>query len=126
MLDERGEQLSGGHAYRIAEDGENLILQRRGDNGEWADQYLFTLKPHEYPDYEEMCRYHQTSPESHFTRQRVCTRATNEGRITLSDLRLIVTSGAKREEHLLEDERQYAQALKEHFGIELGELKFRA
>ena len=126
LLDERGEQLSGGHAYRIAEGGENLILQRRGDNGAWADQYLFTLKPHEYPDYEEMCRYHQTSPESHFTRQRVCTRATGDGRITLSDLRLIVTSGGGREERLLNDEREYAQALKEYFGIELGESTFRS
>ena len=125
LLDERGEQLSGGHAYRIADEGENLILQRRGDNGAWADQYLFTLKPYEYRDYEEMCRYHQTSPESHFTQRRVCTRATDEGRITLSDFRLIVTSGGKQEERLLEDESQYAQALREHFGVELGGLTFR-
>jgi N-hydroxyarylamine O-acetyltransferase len=120
LLDERGEQISGGHAYRIADDGENLILQRRGDNDAWEDQYLFTLKPYEYRDYEEMCRYHQTSPESPFTRRRVCTRATDEGRITLSDMRLIVTSGGKQEERLLEDEREYAQALREHFGIDLG------
>ncbi len=126
LLDERGEQLSGGHAYRIAEDGENLTLQRRGASGEWADQYLFTLKPYEYPDYEEMCRYHQTSPESPFTQRRVCTLATDEGRITLSDSRLIVTGGGKQEERLLKDESEYAQALREHFGVELGELRFRA
>ena len=125
LLDERGEQLSGGHAYRIAEDGESLILQRRGDDGEWADQYLFTLNPYEYPDYEEMCRYHQTSPESPFTRRRVCTRATPEGRITLSDMRLIVTGGGKQEERPIEDERDYARTLRDHFGIELGGLTFR-
>ena len=126
LLDERGEQMSGGHAYRIADEGESLILQRRGDDGEWADQYLFTLDAHDYPDYEEMCRYHQTSPESPFTRRRVCTRATGEGRITLSDRRLIVTSGGKQEERLLEDEREYTRALREHFGIDLGGLTFRA
>ena len=120
LMDERGEQMSGGHAYRIAGDGENLILQRRGDDDVWADQYLFTLKPYEYPDYEEMCRYHQTSPESHFTQRRVCTRATDDGRITLSELRLIVTSGGSQEECLLEDEREYAQTLRELFGIDLG------
>ena len=126
LLDERGEQMSGGHAYRIKDDGENLILQRRDASGAWADQYLFTLRPYEYRDYEEMCRYHQTSPESHFTQRRVCTRATDEGRITLSDLRLIITRDGKQEERLLEDEREYDRALKEYFGVELGGSTFRA
>ncbi len=30
-------------------------------------QYRFTLQPYEFADYEGMCRFHQTSPESHFT-----------------------------------------------------------
>ena len=30
-------------------------------------QYRFTLQPHNFADYEEMCHFHQTSPESHFT-----------------------------------------------------------
>jgi N-hydroxyarylamine O-acetyltransferase len=44
------------------------------------------LRPHEYADYEEMCRYHQTSPQSHFTRRRICSRATADGRVTLSEM----------------------------------------
>ncbi len=31
-----------------------------------------------------MCRFHQTSPESMFTRLRLCTLATPTGRITLT------------------------------------------
>lgn|GEM_PF-104692 len=118
LLDFAGEQSQGEMAYKImSEESHKLLLQRRG-NEEWRKQYRFTLQPHEYPDYAAMCRYHQTSPESHFTRGRVCTRATSDGRITLSEMRLITTaaSGAKQERTLTTDE-EYANALRKHFGI---------
>jgi len=118
-LDERGEQTQGGRAYRILPDGSHLVLmQRDGDGGEWAAQYRFTLRPREYVDYAEMCRHHQTSPESHFTKARVCSRATEEGRITLSEMRFITTSqGGGRRERTLEGQEEYAEILREHFGI---------
>ena len=124
LLDDRADQMRDGIAYRIEENGESLTLRRRGDDEEWKDQYTFTLRPYEYADYEEMCRYHQTSAESPFTRRRVCTRATDDGRITLSDKRLIVTRGSRQEERLLESEDEYAAALRDLFGIDLGGLRF--
>ena len=66
-----------------------------------------------------MCRYHQTAPESPFTRRRTCSRATPQGRITLSDGRLIVTERGERQERPLSGEDDYAAALREHFGIVL-------
>ncbi len=60
---------------------------QRENEGEWKAQYRFTLQPYEYADYAEMCRYHQTSPQSHFTRARICSRATEQGRVTLSEMR---------------------------------------
>jgi N-hydroxyarylamine O-acetyltransferase len=66
-----------------------------------------------------MCRYHQTSPESSFTRRRVCTLATPRGRLTLSDLRLIVTEGAVRHESQL-SEVEWRRTLEERFGIGAG------
>lgn len=118
-LDERGEQRQGGRAYRILTDGPYLVLsQRSGGDGEWEAQYRFTLQPHEYGDYAEMCRYHQTSPESHFTKARVCSRATEDGRVTLSEMRLITTSrDGGRQERALTSQEEYAQILREHFGI---------
>ena len=77
------------------------------------------VRPHTYSDYQEMCHYHQTSPESHFTKSRVCTRATPDGRITLSGLRFITTTMAGREERTLPDENEYEQLLREEFGIEM-------
>jgi N-hydroxyarylamine O-acetyltransferase len=117
-LDERGEQVQGERAYRILPDGPYLILTQRGRGEEWEAQYRFTLRPHEYADYAAMCLYHQTSPESHFTKARVCSRATEEGRMTLSEMRFITTSrGGSREERDLTSREEYAEVLREHFGI---------
>jgi N-hydroxyarylamine O-acetyltransferase len=64
-----------------------------------------------------MCHYHQTSPESHFTTKQICTRATRDGRITLSDMKLIITGNRRRTETMLASEKERNDALQEHFGI---------
>ena len=118
LLDEPGEQLQGSCAYQIVTDDSVFTLRQRIEDGEWKAQYRFTLQPHEYDDYAEMCRYHQTSPESHFTRARICSLTTAEGRITLSDMRLITTStNNEKQERNLTSEAEYATILRECFGI---------
>ncbi len=108
-LDYRGEQKQpGGRAFMIREEGDRLVYLMRDAGGEWEPQYRFDLTPHEY---------HQTSPESHFTRRRICSRATPEGRVTLSDMRLIETRGGRRLERVLQTDEEYAAALREHFGV---------
>ena len=117
-LDERGEQPEGKRAFRIDEDGEHLLLLRREDAGQpWQPQYRFTLQPHELPDYVGMCHFHQTSPESHFTRQTLCSLATADGRVTLSGMKLITTRGGERHERVLESEEERAALLRELFGV---------
>ena len=118
LLDEQGEQAQGSRAYRILSDGAHLILMQRDEGNEWKAQYRFTLRGHTYADYAEMCRYHQTSPQSHFTKARICSRATPEGRITLSEMRLITTSqSGGRQERTLASEEEYADVLRQQFGI---------
>lgn len=118
LLDEQGEQVQGQRAYRIDRDGAEFILRQRTMEEEWKTQHRFTLKPYQYSDYAGMCRYHQTSPQSHFTRARICSRATPAGRVTLSDMRFITTTadGDLREQAPANDE-EYATMLREHFGI---------
>lgn len=117
-LDERGEQPEGPRSFRIDEDGDHLVLLKRDGAGEpWQPQYRFTLQPYEYADYADMCHFHQTSPESHFTRQTVCSLATPEGRITLSGMKLITTRGGGRHERILESEEERAALLRELFGV---------
>ena len=112
------EQEQEGRAYRLDRDGEHYTLMQRDDEG-WAPQYRFALYPRAWPDYADMCRYHQTSPDSSFTRKRVCTLATADGRVTVSDRALIVTAHGQRTEQPLADEPAFQAALREHFGIDL-------
>jgi len=117
LLDERGPQIQRESAYRIVADGEWLILQRADHGGEWKSQYRLTLRPYQYADYAEMCTYHQTSPLSHFTRGRICSRLTPQGRISLSDMRLITSEMAERRERAAATQEEYEGMLKEFFGI---------
>lgn len=118
LLDTPGEQTQGNQAYRILPDGDRLILMQREAGDEWQPQYRFSLQTYEYADYAGMCRYHQTSPLSHFTQRRVCSLATRDGRLTLSGMRFITTSETgERQERVLPNEEEYAATLREQFGI---------
>jgi N-hydroxyarylamine O-acetyltransferase len=93
---------------------------RGGDNGEqWEAQYRFTLQPRVLGDFSERCHYFQTSPESHFVQNRICSLATPEGRVTLSGLNLITTVNGKKAEQALPSEEAYRDVLAERFGIRL-------
>jgi N-hydroxyarylamine O-acetyltransferase len=120
LLAEEIEVQQGRRTYRIIRNNDQLLLLQRTAGEEWKPQYRFTLQPHEYPDYLEMCRYHQTSPESHFTRNRMCSRATPDGRITLSGMRLIRTeANGERFEQELSGEDEFRELLSAHFGIDM-------
>jgi N-hydroxyarylamine O-acetyltransferase len=112
------EQPQFGRIYRLSENHGDFHMEVMAD-GEWKKQYSFTLRPHRLSDFAAMCHYQQTSPESHFTRQRICSRATPEGRITLSDLKLIETRDGRREERALPGEPQWRTTLRELFGVDL-------
>ena len=119
-LNERDSQVQRDRAYRVDVDGERLVVMQRNllDTSEgWKPQYRFNLKPYQYSDYAERCEFQQTSPQSHFTKARICSRLTHKGRITLSDMRFITTEGDARHERLLATQEEYADILREHFGI---------
>ena len=118
LLDSRSEQAQGTRRFRIEAHHDDLIMSSYNEEGHWQPQYRFDLEPHEFPDYEETSRYHQTSPESHFTKGVICSRATSDGRITLSDMRLITTGPQKqRDERNLSSREEFDQILREQFGI---------
>jgi N-hydroxyarylamine O-acetyltransferase len=111
------EQEQQGKWFRIVEEGDSLRLERRDREAGWKTEYFFALKSRRLEEFAEMCHYHQTSPQSPFTRKRVCSRATPEGRITLSEMKLITTNGDRREELSLTSEAEWRAALDYHFGV---------
>jgi N-hydroxyarylamine O-acetyltransferase len=64
-----------------------------------------------------MCRYHQHSPESHFTQGTVCSIATAAGRVTISGDRFIETKEGHRTERLIRNETELRTLLAEHFCV---------
>jgi N-hydroxyarylamine O-acetyltransferase len=118
-----------GHRYRLREENYSdapdrqhqrpywIVEQRDEAESRWEPVYRFTLQPHELTDFTERCIYQQTSPESHFTQKRICSLALPQGRISLSDLRLITTMQGKRAEYDLRSEEEYRAVLAERFGI---------
>lgn len=115
-LNEREGQHQEGERYRIDTSDDQLMLMRFTSDG-WTPQYRFTLTGYNHTDFFDMCHYHQTSAESHFKKGRVCSLATIDGRITLSDNRLIITRKGERIECELADEQAWTDALRDHFGI---------
>ena len=114
------EQRQSSGVFRLIDTGSEWALQRR-EGTHWEAKYVFSLKPHRLSEFSEMCHFHQTSPDSHFTQQAICSIARANGRVTLSNNRLIVNAGNKVEEQKVRDETAYRRLLKIHFGIELND-----
>jgi len=108
-----------GRRYRIVDCGNSLRMERAERAGAWKGQYSFTLKPRSLNDFAAMCHYHQTSPESPFTRKSVCSMAMPDGRVTLADRKLILTHNGIKQERLLASDEERSAALKEYFQIVL-------
>jgi N-hydroxyarylamine O-acetyltransferase len=82
-------------------------------------QYRVETHERVLADFVPTCWYQQTSPESHFTRNVVCSRLTADGRISLSGRTLIRTSAGERTEEQLPSDEAVLAAYREHFGIVL-------
>jgi N-hydroxyarylamine O-acetyltransferase len=113
------EQEQYGQRFRIAAVRGVMIVQRQVGDNPWKSQFRFTQTARQLCDFEARCQFQQTSPDSHFTRQRICTLPTRDGRITLADLKLIRTTQGGREERMLQNEDEWRAAIAEHFGVRL-------
>ena len=72
-------------------------------------------------DFADGCDYQQTSPDSIFTRNPVCTIRSAGGRTTLSGLQLIETSDSGLREERAVGRSAYGDILAARFGIRLSE-----
>jgi N-hydroxyarylamine O-acetyltransferase len=106
--------------FRLTDIGERWQLERRQPEGSWRLVYGRSRQPRDLDEFADRCHYHQTSSKSHFTRNRICSLAKPDGRVTLSEMRLIITSGGVRQEHVLAGEADWRLALRDHFGVVLG------
>lgn len=112
QTDERGEFF-----IQKSNDGIFTVF-KNGETGP-VPQYLFTEIPREYSDYSGMCHYHQTSPDSHFTRKKMITIPSERGRITLTSEKLKITESGFSNEFLIRNEAEFEEKLRQYFGIKI-------
>jgi N-hydroxyarylamine O-acetyltransferase len=82
-------------------------------------QYRIEPRERHLDDFVPTCWWQQTSPDSHFTRSTICSRLTEDGRISLSGRTLIRTSGGTRAEQELGADGEVLAAYRDDFGIVL-------
>jgi N-hydroxyarylamine O-acetyltransferase len=116
-LASRHEQSDPGGVFRLAAAGDtDLDVLKNAE-----PQYRIELRERALADFVPTCWWQQTSPDSHFTRSTICSRLTEDGRISISGHTLIRTSGGSRSEQSLASGEVLA-AYREHFGISLDQI----
>src|SRR5262249_442231 len=56
-------------------DGQYDVVGKKNADGEFMAEYLFSEKERALEEFYDMCNYHQTSSESYFTQNRLCSLA---------------------------------------------------
>jgi N-hydroxyarylamine O-acetyltransferase len=115
LLESRTDQADPAGTFRIADagDGDADVLK------DGKPQYRIEMRSRQLDDFLPTCWYQSTSPSSHFTQSTICSRLTDDGRVSISGRTLIKTSGGARSEERLPDEAALLAAYREYFGIVL-------
>lgn len=109
--------------YRMEQDpDERWVLKKSQDNSYYQTVYRFAFQPHELIEFIPRCEYHQKSPESHFFQQKLITRLTPEGRITLTDRKLTLNLRGEHEAHAIRNEDEFYAHLSHYFEITEAQL----
>ena len=115
VLDVEQEDETG--VFLIRKFDENYFEVAKKDGEEWKSEYIFTVLPRDLEEFAEMCQFHQSSPESHFTRSKVCSLMTKEGRKTLTDRKFIETKNGQKTEIVVDSDEDFQKILEREFQI---------
>jgi N-hydroxyarylamine O-acetyltransferase len=105
----------GTFVIKRADPGYFDVSKKKGE--EFVPQYVFNSFGRDLSEFAEMCDFQQYSPESHFTKGKVCSILTETGRKTLTDKAFIVTTHGERIESAVGSEDEFERILVSEFGI---------
>lgn len=97
-------------------DDEHIEVAKKED-GDWKSLYIFMDITRELSEFADMCDFQQYSPESHFTKGKVCSILTENGRKTLTDKKFVVTATGEKTERMLESAEEFGKLLASEFQI---------
>ncbi|MEU5974205.1 arylamine N-acetyltransferase [Streptomyces sp. NPDC047315] len=127
-FDLREDQSDPAGTFRLVETGGEWGDGIHGDHGDldlYRDgkpQFRIETRPRVLADFTAGAWWHSTSPRSHFTQSLVCSRLTEDGRLTLSGHTLVTTAHGERHTEQLSDDAAVLAAYRDHFGIVLDRL----
>ncbi len=117
LPDGQTEDVSGRYRLVSVDGGQAFVLQKTiGEIENWRPQYRFTDQPRALEEYVSQCAHTATSPDSHFTQGSICTIATPDGRISLSDDTLAITRHGRKEQHAITERAAFDACLRRYFG----------
>lgn len=97
-------------------DDEYLEVAKQ-DESTWQSEYIFRDVARELSEFVEMCDFQQYSPESHFTKGKLCSIMTETGRKTLTDKSFIITTRGVKKETPVNSDAEFYELLEREFGI---------
>jgi N-hydroxyarylamine O-acetyltransferase len=121
VLDEEQRDAAGVFVIRRFDDEYIEVAKQDGDK--WKSEYIFRDISRDLSEFAEMCDFQQYSPDSHFTKGKICSIMTENGRKTLTDKAFIVTSDGERTEVPVGSEEEFERILNQEFGIARTEAK---
>jgi N-hydroxyarylamine O-acetyltransferase len=87
--------------------------------GRWQDLYWFTLEPFELVDFEPFNYWNSTSPDVRWTKQKVCTLPTAEGRIVAVDWEFKIHNRDSTQTIQANTDEEYRRMLWEFFRLDI-------
>ncbi len=99
--------------------GSEYSLSMSSDGSDFQKKYVFSLKEIPLENFKAPCFDKQTNPDSYFVKNTICTRATESGRVTLFNEKIIKKSGKERIETPILSDIDLRVQLMKHFDIEI-------
>lgn len=108
--------------YIVERFNEEYLLVSNLEGAIKNKKYLFSEKKREFKDFAEICYYHQTDPNSHFTRKKLISMPTENGRITLRGNALKISEGKEVIRKEVFEKKEFGKHLKELFDMDEMEI----
>ena len=113
-------QTDGANYFMIKEcEGGGYSLWMSATGIRYEEKYRFNLNPVRMKDFEEQNRWKQTSPDSHFVKNLICTLPIPKGRKTILNQRFLERAGNERKMETFDNTEDLLQCLRAEFGIDI-------
>jgi len=109
-----------GIQYKVAPfDAVEYALFFGKQDANWHPRFVFSTRPRRLEEFAQMCLYHQTSPNSLFMKQRLCTLPIPGGRMTLLGNQFSIMENGNETTITLESDQQIDAILQQYFKMRL-------